>query len=134
MKRVEILKHGDQWIDTTAPIVCPECASLEVKKYKNSNTDWSGPFSIRHEKDECLCEVCNCRFVIGKERKSISGVVWDEFWGAIALVTLVIFIILLIITACVYHDRDWPPTPMAIALFSDLGICAISFFGWLICN
>lgn len=134
MKRVEILKHGNQWIDTTAPIVCPECASLEIKEYKNSNTDWSGPFSIRHEKDECLCKTCNCRFVIGKERKSICGVVWDEFWGIIALVTLIIFIILLIITACLYHDRDWPPIPMAIALFSDLGICLVSFFGWLVCN
>lgn len=134
MKRVEILKHGNQWIDTTAPIVCPECASLEVKKYKNSNTDWSGPFHIRYEKDECLCKTCNCRFVIGKERKSICSVSWDEFWGIVTLVTLVIFIILVIIAACIWHDRDWPPTPMMIVIFSDLGICALSSFGWLICN
>ncbi len=105
-----------------------------MKKYKNSNTEWAGPFYIKHEKDECLCNACNCRFVIGKERKSISDISWDELWGAIALITLVIFVILLIISTCIWHDRDWPPTPMTIAIFSNLGICIFSFVGWLICN
>ena len=134
MKKVEILKHGDQWIDTKTPAVCPECASLEVKEYVNNSTHWAGPFKILHTKKECQCEICHCRFLIGKEEKSINDVSWEELFGYIAGITFLIFIVLIVITAGVWHDRDWPPIQMTIAIISDLIICVLSFLGWIICS
>ena len=132
-KKIKVVTHGNQWIDTIAPIVCPECASLDVKKYKNSDTNWSGPFHIKYERDECLCKTCNCRFVIGKERKSICDVSWDEIWFIIASITIIIFILLLAITVYIW-GKEKPPALMVIAISSDFGLFLLSFLAWIICS
>lgn len=132
MKRVKILKHGDQWVDTSAPIVCPECASLNVKEYTYNDSEWHGLFLVGYSEKICSCEDCNCRFKISKDKKSINDCCWDELFGIIALCSVIILVILMMISAIFWNDDKPLPVPMTIAIITDFIITIISFLIWLI--
>lgn len=131
-KRVKIVTHGSSWIDTSAPIVCPECASLNVKEYTYNDSEWHGPFLVSYSEKICSCEDCNCRFKISKDKKSINDCCWDELSGIIALYSVIILVVLMIISAIFWNDDKPLPVPMTIAIITDFIITIISFLIWLI--
>lgn len=132
MRKVKIISHGNTWIDTSTPIVCPECASLNVEEYIHDDSRWRGPFYIKHTEKVCQCNDCHCRFKLDGDRKRISDICWDAFFGYIALITIILFLTILIIALWLYHDSDIVPPLMIAILFITLSISIISFFTWLI--
>lgn len=132
MRKVKIISHGNTWIDTSTPIVCPECASLNVEKDTFQYSKWHGPFKIENISQQFYCKDCHCRFSIDKDRKKISTICLDAFCGYLALITIILFFTLLMIALYLYHDSDAVPLPMTVILFITLSISIISFFTWLI--
>ena len=131
-KKIEIVSHVNTWIDPSTPIVCPECASLNVKEYTYNNSEQHGPFRIGYSEKICSCEDCNCRFKISKDKKSINDCCWDELSAAIAIISGIIFLILVIIWANLWNDDKQLPLPMTIAIITDAIIGFISFLVWLV--
>lgn len=131
-KKVKIVTHGSTWIDTSAPIVCPECASLNIKEYTYNDSEWHGPFLVGYSEKICSCEDCNCRFKISKDKKHINDCCWDELFGIIALCSFIILVVLMIISAIFWNDDKPLPVPMTIAIITDFIITIISFLIWLI--
>lgn len=131
MRKVKIINHGNTWIDTTTPIVCPECASLNVKKDTFQDSRWHGPFKIKNISQQFYCKDCHCRFSTDKEKRHIVDVCWDEIYGYIALIALVLFLIILAVVVFLYHDSDTLPPLMTAMILISFGICVISFFIWL---
>lgn len=130
-KKIKIVTHGNTWVDTSTPIVCPECASLNIKEYTHDNSEWYGPFYINHSEKICFCEDCNCHFKISKDKKSISRVCVDKIFGIISMISAVIFAILAIFS-CIFWGCNNPlPAPMVIAIIADSIIGIISLFIWL---
>lgn len=132
MRKIKIINHGNTWIDTSTPIVCPECASLNVKKDTFQDSRWHGPFKIENINQQFYCKDCNCRFSTDKEKRHIVDVCWDEIFGYIALITLVLFLIILVVAISLYHDSDTLPPLITAMIFITFGICVTSFFIWLI--
>lgn len=131
-KKVEIITHGNTWIDTSTPIVCPECAGLNVKEDIYNNSEWRGPFKIGHSGKTYSCNDCNCCFKIDKGRTSIRGCMWDDLFFYIFLFTFILAVILLIISGIFWGNADDSlPLPMVIALITDVVILLISFISWL---
>lgn len=131
-KKVKIVTHGSTWIDTSAPIVCPECASLNVKEYTYNNSEWHGPFLVGYSKKICTCEDCDCRFKISKDEKSINDCCWDELSATIAIISTVIFLILVVIWSIFWNDDKPLPLPVSVALITSFVTGLISFIVWLI--
>lgn len=131
-KKVKIVTHGSTWIDTSAPIVCPECASLNVKEYTYNDSEWHGPFLVGYSEKICSCEDCNCRFKISKDKKYIDDCCWDELSAAVAIISGIIFLILVIIWANLWNNDKQLPLPMIIAIITDAIIGFISFLVWLV--
>lgn len=127
-KKIKVVTHGNTWIDTSTPIVCPECASLNVKEHIHNNSEWHGPFLVGYTEKICSCKDCNCRFKISKDKKSINRICVDEISGIIALCSFFIFIVLTIISAIF---SSLPPL-MAITIITSFIITIVSFFIWLI--
>lgn len=130
-KKAKIVTHGNTWIDTSAPIVCPECASLNVKEYTYNDSEWHGPFLIGYEKKIYSCKDCDCRFKISKDKKSIKNYCLDELSGIIALCSVIILIVLVIISNIFWNDDLPLPMAMAIAITVGFIITLISFIIWL---
>jgi ABC-type dipeptide/oligopeptide/nickel transport system permease component len=133
-QKVKIIDHGNTWIDTSMPKVCPECASLNVKKNTFQNSGWHGPFKVKSIKYEFYCRDCKCRFSTNKEKRHIVDVCWEELPGYIALITFVIsFILSIIIGVLVETDKEIPIL-LLVAMFSSFGVCIISFIAFVANN
>lgn len=130
-QKVKIIDHGNTWIDTSTPIVCPECASLNVKKNTFQESRWFGPFKVKSIEQEFYCKDCICRFKLEKDRKEISEICLSEFFGYIALITFILFLITLAVAVYLYHDSDTLPPVMTAMIFISSGICITSFVIWL---
>lgn len=130
-KKIEIITHGNTWIDTSDPVVCPECTSLNVKEDTHNSTRWRGPFKISYSGKTYSCKDCNCHFKIGKDKTSICDCSWDELSGGITLFTAILWVILITFSAVFWGDSDSLPLPMAIAIAVDSIITLTSFFTWL---
>lgn len=131
-QKVKIINHGNTWIDTSTPIICPECASLNIEKHMHDDSEWRGPFYIKHTEKVCQCNDCHCSFKLDTDKSKITDVCWDEIFGYIALITLILFLIILAVAVYFYHDSDTLPPLMTAMIFITFGICIISFVIWLI--
>lgn len=130
-KKIKVVTHGNTWIDTSTPIVCPECASLNVKEYTHNNSEWHGPFLVGYTEKIYSCKDCNCQFKMGKDKTSIRNCCWDEISGIIALCSLIIFVVLVIICVIFWNNVALPPL-MTIAIIVSFIIAVVSFFIWII--
>ena len=130
-KRVKIITHGNTWIDTSTPVVCPECAGINVKEDIYNSSEWHGPFKIGYSGKTYSCKDCNCHFKIGKGRTSIRGCMWDELFGGMLIFTLILLVILVIISNAFWGNDDSIPLSMEIAIIADIGMGIISLFVWL---
>ena len=130
-KKIEIITHGNTWIDTSTPIVCPECAGLNVKEDIYNNSEWHGSFKIGHSGKIYSCKDCNCCFKIDKGRTSIRDCMWDDLFFGIFLSTLILGVILLITSSIFWGEDDSLPLPMVITLITDGVIWLISFIAWI---
>lgn len=130
-KKVKIITHGNTWIDTSTPIVCPECAGIKIKEDIYNSSEWHGPFKIGYSEKTYSCKDCNCHFKIGKGRTSIRGCMWDELFGGMLMFTLILLVILVIISMAFCGNDDSIPLSMKIAIIADVGMGIISLFAWL---
>lgn len=126
-QKVKIINHGNTWIDTSTPKVCPECASLNVKENTFQDSGWLGPFMVESIKQEFYCKDCNCRFSTNNEKRHIVDVCWEELPGYISLITFVISLILVIIVCVLWGTDKEIPILLLVAMFSNIGVCLISF-------
>lgn len=126
-QKVKIIDHGNTWIDTSTPKVCPECASLNVKENIFRDSRWHGPFRVKSISQEFYCRDCKCRFSTNKEKRHIIDVSWEELSGYISLITFVISLILLIIIGILLGTGKEIPILLLIAMLSNFGVCLISF-------
>lgn len=133
-QKVKIIDHGNTWIDTSMPKVCPECASLNVKENTFRDSGWIGPFRVKSIKQEFYCKDCKCRFSTNKEKRHIVDVCWEELSGYIALITFVISLILLIIIGILWGTGKDIPILLLVAVFSNIGVCIISFIAFVASN
>lgn len=133
-RKVKIIDHGNTWIDTSMPKVCPECASLNVKKNTFQNSGWHGPFKVKSIKQEFYCRDCKCRFSTGKEKRHIVDVSWEDLSGSISLITFVVCLILLLIVGVLWGNDKEIPILLLVALFSNIGVCLISFMVFVVNN
>ena len=129
-KKIEIASHGNTWVDTSAPIVCPECASLNVKEYTYNSSEWLGPFFIGYTEKIYSCEDCNCRFKINKDKTSIRNCCWDELFMWIFIFALILFLILVVISVSFWDNDNSLPLSMKITIIIDVIIAIISFLAW----
>lgn len=133
-QKVKIIDHGNTWIDTSTPKVCPECASLNVKENIFRDSRWHGPFMVKSISQEFYCRDCKCRFSTNKEKRHIVDVSWDELSGYIALITFVISLILSIIIGILVETDKEIPILLLLAMFSSFGVCVISFIAFVANN
>ena len=126
-QKVKIIDHGNTWIDTSTPKVCPECASLNVKKNTFQDSEWYGPFKIEDISQQFYCKDCHCCFSTDKEKRHIVDVCWDDLFGYIALVTFVIFFILLIIIGVLCSISNEFPVLLLVAVSISFCVSIISF-------
>lgn len=133
-QKVKIIDHGNTWVDTSTPKVCPECASLNVKENTFQDSGWLGPFKVESIKHEFYCKDCNCRFITDNEKKHIVDVCWEELSGYIALITFVISLILVIIIGVLIETDKEIPILLLVAVFSNIGVCIISFIAFVAIN
>lgn len=131
-QKVKIIDHGNTWVDTSMPKVCPECASLNVKKNKIQDSEWYGPFKVKSISQEFYCKDCNCRFSTDKEKRHIVDVCWGDLFGYIALVTFVIFFILLIITGVLCSISNEFPVLLLVAVSISFCVSIISFIVFVV--
>ena len=131
-RKVKIIDHGNTWIDTSMPKVCPECASLNVKKNTFQNSGWHGPFKVKSIKHEFYCRDCKCRFSTNKEKRHIVDVSWEDLSGSISLITFVVGLILLLIVGVLWGNDKEIPILLLVALFSNIGVCLISFMVFVV--
>lgn len=131
-QKVKIIDHGNTWIDTSMPKVCPECASLNIKEYMHDDSRWRGPFYIKYIETVYQCNDCHCSFKLDKDRKKISDISLDEFFGYIALITFILFLITFAVALYLYHDSDTLPPLMTAVILISFGICIFSGVIWLI--
>lgn len=133
-QKVKIIDHGNTWIDTSTPKVCPECASLNVKENTFRDSGWSGPFKVKSIKQEFYCKDCKCRFSTDKEKRHIVDVCWEDLSGYIVLITFVISLILLIIIGVLFETGKEIPILLLVAVFSNIGVFLISFIAFVAIN
>jgi uncharacterized paraquat-inducible protein A len=133
-QKVKIIDHGNTWIDTSTPKVCPECASLNVKENIFRDSRWHGPFMVKSISQEFYCRDCKCRFSTNKEKRHIVDVSWEELSGYIALITFIIFSILLLITAVLYGTSNEVPVLLSVATLSNFGVFLVSFVVFVVNN
>lgn len=133
-QKVKIIDHGNTWIDTSIPKVCPECASLNVKKNTFQDSGWLGPFKVKSIKHEFYCEDCKCRFSTDNEKRHIVGVCWEELPGYISLITFVFSLILLIIIGVLWGIGIEIPVLLSVVALSNLGVCLILFIVFVVNN
>lgn len=133
-RKVKIIDHGNTWIDTSMPKVCPECASLNVKKNTFQNSGWHGPFKVKSIKQEFYCRDCKCRFSTGKEKRHIADVCWGDLFGYISFITFIIFSILLLITAVLYETSNEIPVLLSVATLSNFSVFIISLIVFVVNN
>ncbi len=126
-QKIKIIDHGNTWINTSTPKVCPECASLNVKENTFRDSNWYGPFKVRSIKQEFYCKECKCRFSTDKEKRHIVDVCWEDLSGYIALITFVISLILVIIIGVLIETDKEIPILLLVAVLSNIGVCIISF-------
>lgn len=131
-RKIEIITHGNTWIDTSIPIACPECAGLNVKEDVHNSTKWRGPFKISYSEKMYSCKDCNCHFKIDKDKTSIHDCSWDELFGWITLFTAILWAILIMISSIFWSNTDSLPLSMAVAIAIDTIIMVFSFFVWLV--
>lgn len=129
-KKVEIVTHGNTWVDTSVPTVCPECGSLNVEEHTYNNSKWRGPFYINYSRKIYSCKDCNCSFKTSKDKKGIKRVEAGELSGIIALCSFIIFIILLIISFIFWNDEN--SLLLTIAIIVNFSIIFVSSLVWLI--
>lgn len=133
-QRVIIIDHGNTWIDTSTPKVCPECASLNIKENKIQDSGWLGPFKVKSIKQEFYCKDCKCRFSTNKEKRHIIDVCWEDLSGYIALITFVISLILVITIGVLAETDKEIPILLLVAVFSNICVCIISFIAFVVNN
>jgi hypothetical protein len=131
-QKVKIIDHGNTWVDTSMPKVCPECASLNVKKNKIQDSEWYGPFKVKSISQEFYCRDCKCRFSTNKEKRHIVDVSWEELSGYIALITFMIFFILSLIIVVLYDTSNEVPALLSVATLSNFGVFLISFMVFVV--
>ena len=131
-RKVKIIDHGNTWIDTSMPKVCPECASLNVKTNTFQNSGWHGTFKVKSIKHEFYCRDCKCRFSTNKEKRHIVDVSWEDLSGSISLITFVVGLILLLIVGVLWGNDKEIPILLLVALFSNIGVCLISFMVFVV--
>lgn len=112
-------------------MVCPECASLNVKEDIYNSTRWRGLFKISYSGKIYSCKDCNCNFKIGKDRTRICDCSWDELFGWMTLFTSILWIVLIIISVTIWGNADLLPSPMAAAIAVDTIMVLASLFTWI---
>lgn len=131
-QKVKIIDHGNTWIDTSTPKVCPECASLNVKENIFRDSRWHGPFMVKSISQEFYCRDCKCRFSTNKEKRHIVDVCWDELSGYIALITFVISLILVIIIGILCSISNEFPILLLVAVSISFCVSLISFMVFVV--
>ena len=93
---IEIITHGDEYIEEESIVVCPECMNENIKilKMKEEFTKWIFDIIIKYNK--CHCKKCNCVFITNKTKKikNISKIAIMKrvmFLSAFILASLIIF-------------------------------------------
>lgn len=87
MKKYTVKKHGNMFVDTSEPIICPECGELVEDKGKydcKSNWVFFDCFLIRTETTDYRCDNCKCQFC-EDPKMNIVRVDWYELFYIILL-------------------------------------------------
>lgn len=86
-KRYSVSKHGNQWIDTSTPVICPECG--EIVEHKSKQDNWCsylrGTIKVKYEWYEYTCSNCKCSFEDTAEYVNTVRVIINK-WKVVALI------------------------------------------------
>ena len=93
MKKYTVKKHGDMFVDTSEPVICPECGELvEHKGRYDYESDWVffDCFLVRTETTDYICDNCKCQFCEDPEMHIVE-VDWHDL-SYIIILTLCILL------------------------------------------
>ena len=109
-KRYEVTKHGEQWIDTSTPIVCPECGEIAREtSHRYTHKDFlRDTFRVRYDWNEYRCDNCKCNFKDSDKHteKTIVDIEVGKLLSLIAFIIIFIYIIISIIVGLLGYAED----------------------------
>lgn len=109
-KRYEVINHGEQWIDTSTPIICPECGEIakEISHGYTYKDFFRDTFKVRYNWNEYRCDNCKCDFKDDDKHieKTIVSIKVEKLLSLIGIIISIIYIIVITIIGILGYGEE----------------------------